>query len=219
MGRDGKDLESIHGKLLEYFGRLRWWPVSNGFDPPAFEVCTGAILTQNTNWRNVEKALANMRLAGLTSPRSVAEAGKAALEKAVMPSGFYRQKSVRLKAFSGFVLSFGGFGRFARRVTREQLLGLNGIGPETADSILLYALGRPVFVIDAYTRRVFGRLGFVVGRGYEEWRSFFEASLPHDAGLFGELHAQIVELAKAHCRKSPACGPCPLKGACRHADR
>jgi endonuclease-3 related protein len=199
-------------------GRQEWWHMERGFLPPQFEVCVGAILTQNTNWRNVERALALMIEKGLTSPESIASASVKTLESTARPSGFYKQKAERLRLFAGFVQSFGGFQKFSRNVTREELLKLKGIGPETADSILLYALGRPVFVIDAYTKRIFTRLGFPERKGYEEWRIFFEESLPRDAALYKEFHALIVEHAKKLCRKEPLCGECFMKGKCKHGE-
>ena len=195
------------------------------FRPPEWEICIGAILAQNTNWSNVERALDGLKAAGMTGIMDVMSAKTADLENAVRPSGFYRQKAGRLKLFADFVMGFGGFRRFSHKVTREQLLKVRGLGPETADSILLYALGRPVFVIDAYTRRVFTRLGFDIercsrrksgeGSVYEEWRRFFESILPKDAGLYKEFHALIVELAKRHCRARPVCKGCPLGKECR----
>ncbi len=207
-------LLGIYDSLLGSFGPQGWWPMRNGFDPPEWEVCIGAILTQNTNWKNVEKALDGLKKERMLSPADIADAKGDALEKAIRPSGFYRQKAERLRALAGFVMSFGGFGGFSKEVTRPQLLGIKGLGPETADSILLYAIGRPVFVIDAYTRRVFTRTGFCADGGYEEWRALFESGLPEDAGIYREFHALIVELAKKFCRKEPLCAGCPLMPGC-----
>ncbi|MFH0956255.1 MAG: endonuclease III domain-containing protein [Candidatus Aenigmatarchaeota archaeon] len=204
----------VYGAMLTGMGRKDWWHMERGFSPPQFEVCLGAILTQNTNWRNVERALALMIEKGLTTPEKILSADMKTLEDAVRPSGFYKQKAQRLKLFAGFVSGFGGFPEFSKNVTREELLKLKGIGPETADSILLYALGRPVFVIDAYTKRIFTRLGFPERKGYEEWRRFFEDSLPRDVKLYKEFHALIVEHAKRHCRKEPLCEECFLNGKC-----
>ncbi len=188
--------------------------MKNGFDPPEWEVCAGAILTQNTNWRNVERALGNLKGGGIISPQDVMKTGGARLRELIRPSGFYRQKAGRLRTFAGFVIGFGNFREFSEKVTREQLLRVDGFGPETADSILLYALGRPEFVIDAYTRRVFTRLGRVEGGGYEGWKTFFESGLPEDVGIYREFHALIVELAKGFCRKGPVCAGCPVNGLC-----
>lgn len=208
------DLMSVYSALLDRFGRQRWWPMKNGFSPPEWEVCLGAILTQNTNWRNVELALENLKAGKMTGPDDIIESGTPDLERLIKPSGFFRQKAARLKKFAVFVKGLGGFSGFSENVSRPQLLGVNGLGPETVDSILLYALGRPVFVIDAYTRRVFSRLGFAGLKGYEGWRGFFEERLPRDVDLYKEFHALIVELAKSHCRKEPSCGRCPLNAEC-----
>lgn len=213
------DLPAIYSELLDRFGQQGWWPMSDGFSPPELEVCLGAILTQNTNWNNVEKALKNLKAGNVVCPEDVIETGTSELERLIRPSGFFRQKAARLKRFAGFVESLGGFERFSMDVTREQLLGVKGLGPETVDSILLYALGKPVFVIDAYTRRVFSRLGFAGLKGYEEWRGFFEERLPKDVEVYREFHALIVELAKSHCRKEPSCGRCPLNAECIRSRR
>ena len=209
------ELMAIYKQLLARFGGRGWWPMSNGFSPPEWEVCVGAILTQNTNWRNVEKALENLKAGKVLTPVDMVSTDLPELERMVRPSGYYRQKAAKLRMFADFVLGFGGFMRFSKKVTREQLLGVRGLGPETVDSILLYALGRPVFVIDAYTKRVFTRLGFDDKKGYDEWRHFFESNLPEDIGLYKEFHALIVELAKRSCRPKPSCGECPLAITCK----
>jgi len=208
------DLMDVYASMLHRFGQQHWWPVQHEFYPKEFEICVGAILTQNTNWRNVEKALAALSALGLTSPESIASVTLEELGNAVRPSGFYKQKAERLKIFSEFILSFGSFRRFRERVTRQEMLNVKGIGPETADSILLYALSRPVFVIDAYTKRIFKRLGYGSRKGYDEWREFFERHLPKDPALYMEFHALIVELAKRHCRAKPLCSNCPLIDTC-----
>ncbi|UCD02996.1 MAG: endonuclease [Candidatus Aenigmatarchaeota archaeon] len=205
---------NVYEILLNHFGHQCWWPVSHKFRPREFEVCAGAILTQNTNWKNVEKALELLYKNGMRTPEKIAVADIKKLEEAVVPSGFYRQKAQRLKNFSMFVMSFGGFAEFAKDVTRQDLLSLSGLGPETADSMLLYALGRRVFVIDAYTKRTFVRLGFRACEGYEEWRRFFEAEVTEDVDLYKEFHALIVELAKNFCRTKPFCRKCPLNKIC-----
>ena len=208
------ELLDVYARLLKRFGAQNWWPMVNGFSPPEFEVCIGAILTQNTNWKNAEMALENLKSGGIVAPLDIVKTETGVLERGIRSSGYYRQKAGRLRIFADFVLGFGGFERFYREVTREQLLGVPGLGPETADSILLYALGRPVFVIDAYTRRVFSRLGHGDKKGYDEWRSFFERNLPRDVDIYKEFHALIVELAKKFCRPKPACGSCPLGEIC-----
>ncbi len=208
------NLISVYQKLLKRFGRQNWWPMTNGFEPPEWEVCIGAILTQNTNWKNVELALQNLKAEKILTPVDIIKKKTSALEKTIKPSGFYKQKAKRLQIFADFVLSFGTFTEFSKNVTREQLLDVNGLGPETVDSILLYALDRPVFVIDAYTKRVFTRLGLAKKKNYEEWRHFFESNLPPDVGLYKEFHALIVELAKNCCRPRPLCKHCILNWEC-----
>lgn len=207
-------LTEIYQKMLAHFGPREWWPVSNGFTPPEWEICVGAILTQNTNWRNVERALDNLKNEKMISPTDIKNIDKAALERLVRPSGYYRQKAERLRIFADFVLGFGSFPGFSKNVTREQLLDVKGLGPETVDSILLYALNRPVFVIDAYTKRIFSRLGFKDGKNYEGWKRLFVSGLPKDAGLYKEFHALLVELAKNYCKKKPLCSECPLQNEC-----
>jgi len=220
---DRKRLMEIYKKLLQHFGPQGWWPMSKGFAPPEWEVCIGAILTQNTNWKNVEKALENLKKEGILSPEEIKKIKIPVLENLIKPSGFYRQKAGRLKIFSDFVLSFGSFENFKKKVTREQLLQVKGLGPETADSILLYAVNRPVFIIDAYTRRIFTRIGFENCRknkkNYEDWRYFFESNLKRDVEIYREFHALIVEHAKNFCRKEPLCGDCVLNRGCALAGR
>lgn len=213
------ELMAIYEKLLARFGEQGWWPMSNGFSPPEWEVCVGAILTQNTNWRNVEKALENLKAGKIVSSLDLIKTGKDELERMIRPSGFYRQKAARLRLFSDFVLGFGSFQKFSKNVTREQLLDVRGLGPETVDSILLYALDRPVFVIDAYTKRVFTRLGMVREWKYEEWKKFFEDNLPSNVDVYKQFHALIVELAKGSCRKRPLCECCVLGRECSFAGR
>ena len=207
----------IYTELLKSFGPQDWWPMNNKFSPPEWEVCVGAILTQNTSWANVEKALTNMKKAGCTSADAVLNTPPAKLEVMVQPSGFYRQKAVRLKSFAKTVKEAGGLEKFLE-IPREGLLRLKGIGQETADSVLLYAGERPFFVIDAYTRRVFSRLGMATeDAGYEELRALFEKNIPKNVTLYKEYHALIVELAKRYCRKkNPGCAGCPLLHICFH---
>ncbi len=187
----------VYNTLLKHHGPQNWWPCRTG---KKFEVCIGAILTQNTSWGNVEKALDNLVKMNCVDAAKIAEMDARSIERLVKPSGFFRQKARRLKGFSRFVLDFGSMKKFLRNVTREQLLSVNGIGPETADSILLYACGRPYFVVDAYTKRMFSALGIVGGEDYEQTRSFFESGIPRDAELYKEFHALIVRHAKECCR-------------------
>ena len=213
-------LPAIFRLLLERYGPRQWWPA----DTP-FEVCVGAILTQNTNWRNVEKAIANLKGEGLLTPGELCCVPRERLAAAIRPAGFFNQKSERL-ILSGqwlFDRAGGDLGRLFStdwQQLRHELLALHGIGPETADSILLYAGHQPTFVVDAYTRRLFSRLGLTGERaGYEELRSFFMANLPAEPPLFNEYHALIVEQCKVHCRKTPLCSGCVLGdgGVCAFA--
>lgn len=177
----------------------------------------GAILTQNTAWTNVEKAITNLKRERLLRPRALDRISLRRLEKALKPSGYFRVKAVRLKHFVGFLLRrYGGSMERMRREPvlklREALLGVNGIGRETADSILLYACGKPIFVIDAYTRRIFGRHRLLpADSDYDGWRRCFERALPKRGSLYNDYHAQIVRLGKEFCRPRPLCQGCPLK--------
>jgi endonuclease-3 related protein len=194
-------------------GPMRWWPAET-----PFEVIVGAILTQSTAWGNVERAIANLRAARLLTPAAMLRVRTARLAALVHPSGYFRQKAKKLKAFVRFLRSaYGGsLIRMFRTPTlelRERLLSVHGIGPETADSILLYAGNHPVFVVDAYTHRIFGRHGITDGkRDYEKVRTFIESSIPRQPELFNEFHALIVNTGKNWCRKSvPRCEQCPLR--------
>lgn len=182
-----------------------WWPVSGKFKPREFEIVIGAFLTQNTNWRNVEKALANLIAARKLTAISIAETPLPELRQLVKPSGFYRQKAKRLRDLCRFIDNFGG--DFYRAVTREQLLALTGIGKETADSILLYACNKPYFVVDAYTRRLLLREKlFEGGKKYDQIKEIFERSLPKNVNLYKEFHALIVENEKNKVRNRSASG-------------
>ena len=202
----------IYKQLLKAFGNQNWWPVENNFHPKEWEICAGAILTQNTNWNNVEKALNNMRKAGCVTIEDVLEIDEKDLRELIKPAGFYKQKAERLKIFAEAVGSSENLKTFLRKTSRENLLRIKGIGPETADSILLYAGNRRFFVVDAYTKRVFSRLGFFPeNQNYETVRKFFEKNLPKNIKIYKEFHALIVKLAKDFCRKKPFCEKCPLK--------
>jgi len=216
-----KSLLFLYQKLFEHFGPLNWWPA----DSP-FEVVIGAILTQNTAWTNVEQALANLKKAGLLSARSIAETPVHQLEGLIRPSGFFRQKAIRLQNLSRHLVmewqsNLNDFCSGPLEESRTRLLAMPGIGPETADSILLYAANRPSFVIDAYTRRIFVRIGVLQGNEkYDEIRKFFMQQLPEDVTLYNEYHAQIVALAKTCCKKrNPFCHQCPLGKYCCFASR
>jgi len=205
--------------LMRYFaamsqnlGPMHWWPATT-----PFEVIVGAILTQNTSWGNVERAIANLRAAGMLTPSAISAARMAKLAALVRPSGYFRQKAKKLKAFVRFLqVEYGGslkrMFETPTEILREKLLSVHGIGPETADSILLYAGNHPVFVVDAYTHRIFGRHGITDGKPeYESVRALFEGALPRDSQLFNEFHALVVNTGKNWCRKKePRCAECPL---------
>ena len=209
----------VYRQLYKAYGPQQWWPA----DSP-FEVMVGAILTQNTNWQNVEKAIGNLKANSMLTAAAIAGCQEERLAEIIRPSGYYRQKADRLRKFCRFFLESGQTEALKQQPLpelRRLLLALHGIGPETADSMLLYALDQPVFVVDAYTRRIFSRLGLLDARiGYEAIRHDFESQLEPSVPLFQEYHALIVEHAKRHCRVSPACTDCPLAGQCpsRHVD-
>ncbi|MFO7618991.1 MAG: endonuclease III domain-containing protein [Thermoplasmata archaeon] len=204
--------------LLAHFGPQRWWP---GDSP--FEVMVGAILTQQTSWANVERAIANLRAAGALSPGDIAAMEPGKLESLIRPSGFYRQKARYLNALCRHILgAYGGdpdaMLSVPLEVLRPELLALPGIGPETADSLLLYAGGKPAFVVDAYTIRICQRTGVFGSPKYDVVKKFFEDSLPRDVGLYNEFHALFVKLGKDMCRPGkPLCGECPLRESCLYA--
>ena len=202
---------NIYRLLLDTYGKQHWWPS----DSP-FEMMVGAILTQNTNWQNVEKAITQLKAADALDAQVMLDMDEAKLRELIRPSGFFRQKAARLRLFCHFYLKHGGeSGIKDLKDPRRLLLSLNGIGPETADSMLLYALGMPVFVVDAYTRRIFARLGFTAADAtYQDLQDYFHAQLERDAPLFNEFHALIVQHAKQHCRAKPACQDCPLSIPC-----
>lgn len=202
----------VYQRLLAAYGPQHWWPA----DTP-FEMMVGAILTQNTAWTNVEKAIAAMKSADALDARRILDMDASRLAGLIRPSGYFNQKAARLKGFSAFYLEHDGEAGIASLPDpRAALLALNGIGPETADSILLYALHIPVFVVDAYTRRIFARLGLTnPDASYAGLQGFFHRQLEPDAPLFNEYHALIVHHAKRHCRSSPDCACCPLRRRCR----
>lgn len=206
-------LRRVYERLFASYGPRHWWP---GDSP--FEIMVGAVLTQNTAWINVERAIDNLKRARLLSPRGIAEAHPRRLAALLRPSGYFNVKAKRLRALTQALLRHGGVRGMARIPTaalRTELLSVHGIGPETADDILLYAFARTVFVIDAYTRRVFSRLGLITGvEPYEVLRTGFERALPADIGLYNEYHALIVHHAKHVCRARPRCEACCLIRLC-----
>ena len=212
--RDSGSLRQYYLTLIKSFGPQGWWPAKT-----RLEIIVGAILTQNTNWRNATLALKNLRKARLLTWRGLRQASLVDLESCVRPAGFYRQKARAIYGFAGWLdRTFGGsldaLFSLPPDDSRRQLLALKGIGPETADAILLYAGGNPVFVADAYTRRVLVRHQLLrAGASYESAQQFLHRHLPPDAALFNEFHALLVEVAKRYCRRAVAhCEACPLRG-------
>jgi endonuclease-3 related protein len=198
--------------LYESLGPQSWWPAKT-----PFEVIVGAILTQNTNWTNVERAIANLRRERLLSPRAMERVSPAHLASLIRSSGYFRQKAKKLKAFVRFLRDeySGSLKRMFQTPTvelREKLLGVHGIGPETADSILLYAGAKEIFVVDAYTKRILSRHGWVGDKAtYEEMRTLVESHLPRDVSRYNEFHALLVNVGKNWCRPhDPRCSECPL---------
>jgi endonuclease-3 related protein len=206
-------LMDIYNRLFSFYGHQYWWP---GDSP--FEIAVGAILTQNTNWSNVEKAIGNLKKERLLNAKALYHLPTEKLASLIRPAGYYNIKAKRLKSFMNFLFDNynGSMGKMQKEITsslREKLLGVNGIGEETADSILLYAFQKPVFVIDAYTKRVFSRYGLIAYRAsYEEYQKMFHQELDEDVQLFNEYHALLVRVGKEYCKSKPLCGECPLNG-------
>ncbi len=227
-------LFTLYEKLLAAYGPQGWWPLPSragrkGFDargyhpgdyswprtvPEKFEIIVGAILTQNTAWTNVEMALQRLRAEGITRPADLAVCPTSRLGRMIRSSGYFNQKAKKLKVAAEAFLSPASLS-MSRAPTREDLLGLWGIGRETADSILLYVFQKPFFVVDAYTRRLLERLGTVgPGMAYDDLQAVFHAGLPRSHELYNEMHALIVEHAKRHCRTKPLCAGCPVARFC-----
>jgi endonuclease-3 related protein len=216
--------------LLEEFGRRNWWPMDKTYherrgSDPRFEIIVGAILTQNTAWSNVEKALTNLKSNNMLEIQKISGANINKLQTMIKPSGFFNQKAERLKTLASYLHknyhdNLDDF--FNRNVydLREELLSLKGIGLETADSILLYAGNLPIFVIDAYTKRICKRLPLKTPLSYDDIQRYFEMELSNHQSkqkitrVYNELHALIVELAKQYCKKKPECSNCPLRTHC-----
>lgn len=210
-------LRAVYRRLLAAYGPQGWWPADDG----PFEVMVGAVLTQNTAWSNVERAIANLRAAGALDAEVLARAPRERLARWIRPAGYFNVKARRLQAFCRFYVAAGGLRALDALPTpalRARLLDVHGIGPETADDMLLYAFGRPVFVVDAYTRRLLVRLGLASGdEPYDAIRLGFERALGPDVPLYNEYHALVVAHAKAHCRVRPRCAGCPLRRLCPSA--
>lgn len=208
----GETLTEIYELLYAAFGPQRWWP---GETP--FEIITGAILTQNTSWANVEKAIRNLKSADLLTAEALHHIDVSQLAQLIRPAGYYNVKAKRLKSFMDWLFdNYDGALASLERVNTDQLraelLAVKGIGRETADSILLYALGRPVFVVDAYTARITVRHGLIEpDADYEQLRELFESNLPRDTQLYNEYHALLVKAGKEFCNPKARCPGCPLE--------
>jgi endonuclease-3 related protein len=210
----GGKLTSIYETLLAHYGELHWWPAET-----PYEVMVGAVLTQNTAWSNVEKAITGF--GDNLSPEAVADVDLAELAETIRSAGFFNQKAGYLKAVTAW---YAGYGYDVPTVQREplaklraELLTVKGVGQETADSILLYAFGFPTFVVDAYTNRLCGRYPIEAGKGYEAVKAYFEGNLERSVVVYNNFHALIVINANEHCRKKPLCDGCPLGETCgRH---
>ena len=206
----------IHQQLLHHYGAQHWWPAEE-----PFEVIVGAILTQSAAWSNVEKALTNMKEAGVLSPKALRRLSLSEVATLIYPSGYYNAKALKLKSLADWLgenYDDDLDALFAQNTDRlrGQLLSIHGIGPETADSIMLYAAGKPIFVIDTYTRRIISRIGLAVEKNsYPAYQSLFMDNLPADAELFNEYHALMVRLAKNVCRNRPLCQQCCLNDICQ----
>jgi len=204
-------LMKIYQAVYDAYGPRHWWP---GETP--FEVMVGAILTQNTSWKNVEKAIQSLKNNGHLHPEGIHRLKRLQLASLIRSSGFFRVKAKRLKAYVNFLFEeYDGdiekMGEERLPVLRRKLLGVNGVGPETADSILLYGLGKPIFVVDAYTKRILLRHKMISEKApYEEVQRLFMNHLPHNKRLFNEYHALFVRLGKVTCKKKPQCDVCPL---------
>ncbi|HLC65365.1 MAG TPA: endonuclease III domain-containing protein [Candidatus Nanoarchaeia archaeon] len=224
---DKNKLPLIYQLLLNRFGYQGWWPIraegehNSNYHPKdysfpkndneLFEICVGAILTQNTSWKNVETALLSLRRHNAMSPSGIKRLPASKLAQIIHSSGYHNQKAKKLKAFVDFYLNNKGI------ITRESLLNLWGIGPETADSMLLYGYKVPIFVVDAYTRRIMGRIGFKEN-SYGDIQKLFMENLPADHKIFNEYHALLVELGKNICKSKPMCNYCPLKSICKYGN-
>lgn len=208
--------EAVFQTLLAAYGPQHWWPGET-----QFEVMVGAVLTQNTAWVNVERALANLTQRIPLSARAILDLPLDELAACLRPVGYFNVKAQRLRALCAAVETAGGpaaLGQMDTAALRRWLLAVHGVGPETADDILLYAFERAVFVVDAYTRRIFGRLGLIPeGDGYETVRHRFEVALGPDVERFNEYHALIVRHGKEVCRSRPRCGDCCLRTICPSA--
>lgn len=204
-------LIKLFQKLENHFGKQDWWPAEN-----KFEIIIGAILTQNVNWKNVEKALDNLRDKDFLNPKEIVEIDEKIIEELIKPTGFYKQKTKRIRRICKVIINENGVENFLEQENlREKLLSIKGIGPETADCIVLYAAEQPTFVIDSYTKRILDRTEGIKGN-YRNLQSFFEERLNKNVELFQEFHALLVELGKNYCKTKPECQECPISMSCNY---
>ncbi len=208
--------KDLYKRLRSRFGYLNWWPGET-----RDEIIIGAILTQQATWKNVEKAIANLKSEDAVDLKKIRKMDIRRLERLVRPSGFYRQKAARLKGIASYI--FGNYGSLDQMfdkstlALRKELLSLNGVGRETADSIILYVAGKPIFVIDAYTKRIMSRVyGIDEKIDYDELRSLLSDKIGEDLDTYKDFHAQFVELGKENCRPKPRCGSCPINEYCKY---
>ena len=227
-----KKLKLIYNRLYSHFGPQHWWPVTEeGKLHPEYsggpkneeqqlEICFGAILGQNTSWKNAEKAIIELNKNNLINIKKILKIESKKLAGIIKSSGYHNQKAKKLKNFCNFLLknhngSLKNLFKNSIKQLRQELLSVNGIGPETADSIMLYAAKKPVFVVDAYTKRIMKRVGSREST-YEELQKLFMENMPNSEKLFNECHALMVELGKNTCKKVPLCGECPINMHCSH---
>ncbi|CAH2713443.1 Endonuclease III [Neobacillus rhizosphaerae] len=205
------DYQLIYNKLFEHYGPQGWWPAET-----AFEMMIGSILVQNTSWSNVDKALINIK--PFLHPELVAQLPIEDLAQLIRPSGFFNIKAKRIKAYMEWFKTYDydihKIKKVDRLQLRNELLSIKGIGRETADVILLYAFDTPIFIVDAYAKRIFYRLGKNMPESYDAFRKQIEKVLPSDLNLYNEFHALLVEHAKVHCKATPICEKCPLFEIC-----
>lgn len=213
-----KSIEIIYERLLIHYGRLNWWTAQS-----KLEIMVGAILTQNTSWKNVEIALELLTASNMLSCKKIISSTDEKFADLIRPAGLNNVKTKRIKSLASFVLSacngnVSELQSWNSSLLRKCLMNINGVGPETSDAILLYALNKPFFVIDNYTRRMMRRIGLYPSNDmYDSWQSMFNTGINMDTQTYKQYHALIVENSKLHCRKSPSCEGCPLNEICDYA--
>lgn len=210
------ELKKFFSKLMKIFGEQHWWPAKT-----KFEICVGAILTQNTSWKNVEMAICVLKTKRKLNIKAINSMRERELANLIRSAGYYNQKAATLKAFCHYVMrnykgNLNSFLKKQIKELREELLSIRGIGPETADSIILYAAEKPTFVVDAYTERIIFRVFGIRFKNREKLKEFFEKNLPKNAALYNEFHALLVALGKNFCKKRPLCSECPINKNCSH---